>query len=63
MTISEQLESVAETANRTGWSENRVRRLIHEGLPTIKIDRQHLINPKTLDDFLLARECSKGIAA
>lgn len=63
MNISEQLESVTETANRTGWSENRVRRLIKEGLPTIKIDRQHLINPETLDDFLLARESSKDIAA
>jgi hypothetical protein len=48
--------SVSETAEAHGWSRKRVYRLIHEGCPTIRIGRQHLIFPNSLDQFLRQRE-------
>lgn len=48
--------TVDEIAERQRWSTKRVRQLIHQGLPTVRIGRQHLINTKTLDTYLRERE-------
>ena len=56
MTFSNNLKSVDETAADHNWSPKRIRRLIHEGLPTVKVGRQNFINSETLDQFLKDRE-------
>lgn len=54
--FSSELHGVKEIANECGWSPKRVRLLIREGLPVVKIGRQSLINLHTLDGFLRERE-------
>jgi len=55
-TFSNNLKSVDEKAEELDWSPKRVRKLIGEGLPVVKIGRQHLINDDTLNQFLRDRE-------
>jgi hypothetical protein len=52
------LKSVDQIAEENDWSPNRVRTLIHEGLPVVKIGRQNLISERTFDRFLQERETS-----
>jgi len=42
------------------WSPKRVRMLIDDGLPIVRIGRQMLINDQTLDQYLQEREASGG---
>jgi hypothetical protein len=49
-------KSVDETAVERNWPPKRVRKLIDEGLPTVKIGRQNFIFADTLDKFLKMRE-------
>ena len=44
--------SIKETAKIRNWADKRIRFLIHNGLPTVKIGRQDLIYPDTLDAYL-----------
>jgi hypothetical protein len=53
---SKNLKSVRQTAEERRWSPKRVRTLIGEGLPVVKIGRQSLIHDDTLDRFLQERE-------
>jgi hypothetical protein len=54
--FSSDLKSVQDIAEDRGWSPKRVRRLICEGLPVVKIGRQSLVNQCTLDRFLEERQ-------
>ena len=54
--FSKNLKSVDQIANERDWSPKRVRYLIGEGLPVVKIGRQSLIHDNTLDQYLLERE-------
>jgi hypothetical protein len=62
VTFSEDLKSIDETAVVRNWPPKRVRKLIAEGLPTVRIGRQRFINSDTLDEFLKARETSASDA-
>jgi hypothetical protein len=53
---SKNLKSVDQIAKERRWSTKRVRTLIGEGLPVVKIGRQSLINDDTLDQYLQERE-------
>jgi excisionase family DNA binding protein len=57
--FSRNLKSVDEVAEERRWSPKRVRRLICEGLPVVKIGRQRLINDTTLDQYLQKREAPR----
>ena len=63
MTFSINLKSIDETAAARNWPPKRVRRLIDEGLPTVRIGRQRFINSNTLDEFVKARETSASDAS
>ena len=52
------LKSVDEKARELNWSPKRVRALIREGLPVVKIGRQHLINDDSFDQYLHKRQMS-----
>jgi hypothetical protein len=54
--FSKNLKSVDQVAKERHWSPKRVRTLIGEGLPVVKIGRQNLINDNTLDQYLHERE-------
>ena len=54
--FSKNLKSVDQIAAERKWPPKRIRRLIDEGLPTVKIGRQNFINSMTLDRFLKDRE-------
>jgi hypothetical protein len=58
LNFSKNLKSVGQVAEERDWSPKRVRTLIEEGLPVVKIGRQSLIYDGTLDQFLHARETS-----
>ena len=58
--FSKSLKSIKETAEEYNWSPKRVRALIDEGLPFVRIGRQMLINGHTLDQYLQEREASGG---
>jgi hypothetical protein len=61
--FSKNLQSVDEIAKERNWSPKRVRALIGDGLPVVRIGRQNLINLDTLDLYLQGRETpskSKG---
>jgi hypothetical protein len=58
LNFSKNLKSVGQIAEDRDWSPKRVRTLIDEGLPVVKIGRQSLIYGGTLDQFLSARETS-----
>ena len=53
---SKNLKSVDQIAKERSWSPKRVRALIGEGLPVVKIGRQNLIYEDTLDQYLHDRE-------
>ncbi len=57
---SKNLKSVDQVAEARDWSPKRVRTLIGEGLPVVKIGRQSLIHEDTLDRFLQEREAPKA---
>ena len=54
--FSKNLKSVDQIAEERDWSPKRIRTLIGEGLPVVKIGRQSLIYDGTLDQYLLERE-------
>ena len=54
--FSKKLKSVDQIAKKRRWSPKRVRTLIREGLPVVKIGRQSLIYEDTLDQYLHERE-------
>lgn len=54
--FSENLRTIKEIAKQNSWSPKRVRSLIGDGLPVVKIGRQSLINIETLDRYLQGRE-------
>jgi hypothetical protein len=56
---SKSLKSVDQIAKEHRWSPKRVRTLIEEGLPVVRIGRQNLINDHTFDRFLQNREASR----
>jgi hypothetical protein len=58
LNFSKNLKSVGQIAEERDWSPKRIRTLIEEGLPVVKIGRQNLIYDGTLDQFLHARETS-----
>jgi hypothetical protein len=56
LNYSKNLKSINQIAEDRDWSPKRVRTLICEGLPIVKIGRQSLIHDDTLDQFLQERE-------
>jgi hypothetical protein len=58
LNYTKSLKSVDQIAQESDWSPKRVRTLILEGLPVVKIGRQSLICERTLDRFLQEREKS-----
>jgi hypothetical protein len=52
LNFSKNLKSVDQIAEERHWSPKRVRNLIGEGLPVVKIGRQSLIHENTLDQYL-----------
>jgi len=57
--FSKNLKSVDAVAKERRWSPKRVRKLIGDGLPVVKIGRQNLINNDTLDGYLRDREAPR----
>jgi excisionase family DNA binding protein len=57
--FSKKLKSVDQIAKKRRWSPKRVRALISEGLPVVKIGRQCLIYEDTLDQYLHEREAPR----
>ena len=57
--FSKNLKSVDQIAEERDWSPKRVRTLIGEGLPVVKIGRQSLIYEDTLDQYLHEREAPR----
>jgi excisionase family DNA binding protein len=59
LNYSKNLKSVDQIAKELGWSPKRVRTLIGEGLPVVKLGRQSLIYEDTLDQYLHEREAPR----
>jgi hypothetical protein len=56
LNFSKNLKSVEQAAKERHWSPKRIRTLIVEGLPVVKIGRQCLIHDDTIDQYLRERE-------